>query len=252
MLKRIRDLTETLEFNNYHEPFLGGGAVFFNLELKSTAFLSDLNSDLIETYKLLKENPFGILKELQSYQNSEDFYYELRKKKFKSPRKRAARFIYLNQTSFNGIYRVNLDGVYNVPYGFRKKNFLDSDGLLSASEKLQNTELFSGDFVGSLQNINEGDLVFLDPPYTISHNHNGFFKYNRKLFSKEDQYRLSKMVNALRDRGVYYILTNACHKEIKSIFQNGDNLIEVERQSVVGGKKAKRGIYKEIILTNID
>ena len=141
------------------------------------------------------------------------------------PVQRAAKFIYLNQTSYNGIYRVNLKGVYNVPFGFRTKTFLDPANLLNAQQALEKTTLKKQDFNLVIKNIKKKDLVFLDPPYTVSHNNNGFIKYNEKIFSLDDQIRLSAIIDEIKKKGAYYILTNAAHNIIDDIFEKGDKKI---------------------------
>lgn len=252
LLKDIDKFIPPDGFNNYHEPFLGGGAVFFYLNPSKIAFLSDANSELIETYIQIKENVELVIRYLREFKNTKNFYYKVRdEKRFQSPATRAARFIYLNQTSFNGIYRVNLKGKYNVPYGFRDKDyFYNPKGLRLASKAFENTFFSCQDFSSTIDNIQENDLVFLDPPYTITHNHNGFFKYNKNLFTKDDQFRLANFIVAIKEKGAYYIMTNAAHKEVKKIFENEDLLLELNRASTIGGKKAKRGRYEEIVLTN--
>jgi DNA adenine methylase len=251
LVKNLNDLIPKNGFNDYHEPFLGGGSVFLAINEDKRAFLSDLNSDLINTYKALKREPEGIIKALKKYKNTKDFYYKIRATQFSDEIDLAAKFIFLNQTSFNGIYRVNLKGQYNVPYGNRKKDFLEPDKLRLVSKKLTNASLRIGDFADSIHEIKENDLIFLDPPYTVSHNNNGFIKYNQKLFSLDDQYRLSKFIDEIKNKGAFYILTNAAHETIKEIFDKGDRLIEGKRVSLVGGLNAKRGETKEYIFTNI-
>jgi DNA adenine methylase len=237
-------------FNQYHEPFLGGGATFFHLQPEKS-FLSDLNKDLIETYQQIKDHPEEVISELKRFKNTEEFYYLLRNKKFKKPSKRAAQFIYLNQTSFNGIYRVNLKGEYNVPYGYRTKNFFEPDKLRLVSESLQGVQLQACSFLDTINNIEENDLVFIDPPYTVAHNDNGFIKYNAKLFDLESQYELSNYIDEIKKRGAYYILTNAAHAKIEEIFTKEGDLMEgLSRASLIGGLNAKRGQYKEYIITN--
>jgi DNA adenine methylase len=252
MLKYIHKYLPKNGFKSYHEPFLGGGAIFFNLKPKN-AYLSDLNEELINTYKEIRDNVEGVINELKDFKNNKDYYYFIRdEKEFYNSSGKAASFIYLNQTSFNGIYRVNLNSKYNVPYGFRTKDFFQPDNLRLASLALQSANLFTADFKEIIYNIKEGDLVFLDPPYTVSHYNNGFIKYNSKLFSEEDQRKLSRFINEIKDLGAYYILTNADHKQVHEIFQiNGDRRETEERASLIGGKKAKRGIYKEAIFTNV-
>lgn len=252
LLKHINKYLPKGGFNAYHEPFLGGGSIFFNINPKN-AFLSDLNEELINAFKEIRDNVEEVINELKNFRNTKEYYYFIRdEKEFKDSTSKAASFIYLNQTSFNGIYRVNLKSKYNVPYGFRTKEFFQPDNLRIASLALQGANLFTADFKEIIDNVKERDLVFLDPPYTVSHYNNGFIKYNSKLFSEEDQRRLSRFINDIKDRGAYYILTNADHKQIHEIFQiNGDRRETEERASLIGGKKAKRGIYKEAIFTNV-
>lgn len=238
-------------FKTYHEVFTGGGAVFFHLK-PSSSFLGDANHELINTYEVVANDVNVLINILQSYKNTKENYYRIRSSKPTNPLEKAARFIFLNQTSFNGIYRVNLKGEYNVPYGYRKKNFLDEEVLRNASKCLKNANFYFGDFMCSLRNIKKGDLVFLDPPYTVAHNNNGFVKYNQKIFSIEDQYRLADYINTVKEIGASYILTNAAHKRIREIFNNGDNQYMLTRASTVGGKKARRGVYSEMLITNIE
>ena len=142
-------------------------------------------------------------------------------------------------------------GEYNVPYGNRLKHQIDYNNIRQTSIALQNTKILCQDYYDALLNIKEKDLVFLDPPYTVTHNNNGFIKYNQKMFSIEEQYRLSDMIREIKNRGAYYILTNAAHPKIKEIFNFNDQMIELKRASLIGGKNAVRGKYAEIIITNI-
>ena len=251
LVKQIDELFDLNTFNNYHEPFLGGGAIFFHILPKSTSFLNDINKELIETYHCVKEDVHSVIEELSFFKNTEEQYYKIRASRYRKPAKNAARFIFLNQTSFNGIYRVNLKGEYNVPYGHRKNVAIDPDVLIAVSDSLKNVKLSNIDFMDTADNINKGDLVFLDPPYTISHNKNGFFKYNAKLFTRDDQIRLSTMIDEIKSKDAYYIMTNAAHDEVKKIFEKNDNMIELKRASLIGGKNAKRDKYSELIVSNL-
>ncbi|MEJ7778561.1 MAG: Dam family site-specific DNA-(adenine-N6)-methyltransferase [Daejeonella sp.] len=250
LLKHLGNIKQS-KFNNYHEAFLGGAATYFFLKPSGHSFLSDLNGDLIETYKELKDHAPDVIKKLKTFKNTEEAYYEIRSSILKKPSHRAARFIYLNQTSYNGIYRVNLKGKYNVPYGFRSKGFLDEQNLLSIQKALENTTIQQRDFYSILDNVRPGDLVFLDPPYTVSHNNNGFIKYNEKIFSLDDQIRLGKLIDDLKEIGAYYILTNAAHKTIEEIFEKGDRKFTFSRASLIGGLQSKRGQTSEFIFTNV-
>lgn len=250
LTKKISDFLPREEYLDYHEPFLGGGSIFFSLLPKNRVYLNDSNKELVNAYSQLSLNVEEVITELSKFNNTAEDYYKVRSGDFKSKVKQAARFIYLNQTSFNGIYRVNGKGEYNVPYGHRKKNFLDSENLRAVNQILQNVSFSSNDFSTCIENVGEGDLVFLDPPYTISHNNNGFFKYNQKLFSEQDQYRLSELVDQIKERRAYYILTNAAHLKVREIFDKGDTIVELKRASLIGGTNAKRGKYGEYIFTN--
>lgn len=249
--KHIDLLAPNFKFDNYHEPFLGSGVIFFHFQPKRSSFLSDLNSELIDTYLSVQQDVEKVIDELKSFENTCESYYKIRDSNFRSDYKRAARFIFLNQTSFNGIYRVNLKGKYNVPYGFRKTEIFSDKNLRLVSYLLSHSEIKSCDFETCKPFISKNDLVFLDPPYTVTHNDNGFIKYNQKLFSLEDQYRLSDFVDEIKAKGAYYILTNAAHKKIEEIFDKGDKKIKLKRASLIGGLNAKREKYEEIIFTNI-
>lgn len=244
------------EFNNYHEPFLGGGSVFIYLKskkkIKKFAYLSDENESLINAYSVLKNNLGPLIKILKNYKNEKEFYYSIREQKFTDNIQKAAKFIFLNRTSFNGIYRVNLKGEYNVPYGFKKyKNLFDFENLKKLNESLSDTFLSSGDFEETIDNVKNGDLVFLDPPYTVAHENNGFLKYNQKIFSWSDQKRLKKYIEKIKDRKAFFILTNAHHRSIDDLYHSTSKKFVINRHSVVGGKGAQRKEIKEYLFTNI-
>lgn len=249
-----KHLDQFVDINNYtayHEPFIGGGSVFFQLNPKE-AYISDSNEWLIETYNSIKDISEEVIEHLVKFKNTKEEYYKVRHKKYRNQAKRAAQFIYLNQTSFNGIYRVNLKGKYNVPYGHRYKYNFDYRNINLVSQALINTEINCYDFNESIHRVSENDLVFLDPPYTITHNNNGFIQYNQKIFSLEDQYKLSALVDEIKHQNAYYIVTNAAHQKVREIFtKNGDSVLEINRASLVGGKNAKRGNYSEFLFTNI-
>ena len=249
LLKQLHNYLPVDGFNQYHEPFIGGGSIFFHLQPEK-AFISDLNKELIDSYMAVQQDVELVIDFLKDFKNTEEDYYQIRPVKFDDFFQEAARFIYLNQTSFNGIYRVNLNGEYNVPYGKRHNFKFNYDNLRKASKSIKNTNFSSGDFSNIMQNVKKGDLVFLDPPYTVTHNSNGFIQYNQKIFSLSEQYRLSEMIDKVKDIGAYYILTNAAHPEVKNIFQKDDAFFEVSRASTIGGTGSKRGKYAELIMTN--
>ncbi|MGX7420525.1 DNA adenine methylase [Carnobacterium gallinarum] len=252
LIKYLNNIIGDLQFENYHECFLGGASLFLAIAPQKKIFLYDLNEELINTYEMIKKNPEKIINELKIYENNEEFYYSMRENEEKNKFLRASRFIYLNKTSFNGIYRVNNAGKYNVPYGFRDTYNIEEKNLYEISLRLQNATLISGDFSISKKEIKKNDLVILDPPYTVSHNENGFIRYNQKLFSINDQYRLNDFINYIKSVGAYYILTNAAHEKIIEIFdKEEDERYELSRASLIGGKNASRGKVKEFVFTNI-
>ncbi|AGA77676.1 DNA adenine methylase [Echinicola vietnamensis] len=245
------------KFNNYHEPFIGGGSVFIYLKstgkIKGNAYLSDKNEDLINAYNILKDQPEELIKILGEYKNEKDFYYFIRDQKFTDQLRQAGQFIFLNRTSFNGIYRVNLKGEYNVPYGFKKyKQLFDFENLRSLSRLLSNTSMRFRDFAETINEIKKEDLVFLDPPYTVAHGNNGFVKYNQKIFSWQDQERLKEFLEEIVKKEAYFILTNAAHESISNLFNDVTKPHEINRYSVVGGVGAERREISEYIFTNCD
>lgn len=251
LIPYIDELVEQIEYDNYYEPFLGGAAIFLSLKRTNRAFLSDLNAELVATYNAVRQNPDAVIEILKKMDNSKETYYRIRESKPETLEGVAARFIYLNQTSYNGLYRVNKKGEYNVPYGYRKTWNYDFTKLSHASEKLKSAKIVCGDFSFFESDIKENDLVFLDPPYTVSHNQNGFIKYNQKLFSLDDQYRLRDFIDSIAEKQAYYILTNAAHEKILEIFSRGDTVFSLDRNSLIGGKNASRSKVSEFVFTNV-
>ena len=178
----VQELIQGLEFNNYYEPFMGGASVFFSIDISGESFLSDINSELVETFCAVRDNPHRIINYLKQFSTDMNSYYLIRETTPRGKYQRAARFLYLNTYSFNGIYRVNKFGKYNVPYGYRENVEIDYNRIIEASNKLQNAAIKCQDFDECKTMIKKGDLVFLDPPYTVSRNANTMFiKYNSKL-----------------------------------------------------------------------
>lgn len=246
------------DINNYHEPFFGSGAIFFHIKdrainMNGKCYLSDSNENLINFYKVLQSDTTLLIDQLMQYENNEETYYNLRSKQTDNRIEKAAIFYYLNRTSFNGLYRVNLKGKYNVPYGYKTyPKFIDTNVLNLASKTLSKEIIFSGDFYSSLANIKENDFVFIDPPYTVAHNRNGFIKYNKALFSIEDQVRLKKFIEDIARKNAYYFLTNAFHENIFKIFSPNSNVYELNRTSLISAKPTSRGLVEEYIFTNIE
>lgn len=242
-------------FDNYFEPFLGGGSIFFYLKskglIKNKAYLSDSNKELINTYKVIKSNPKDLILSLKTHIDNEEEYYKMRSMEFDNPIEQAAKFLFLNKTSFNGIYRVNQEGKYNVPYGKRNlKTLYDFEHIIEISELFDKTYFSTSDFKNKCRKVETNDFVFIDPPYTVAHENNGFVQYNQSIFSWKNQIQLSRLSKKLDEKNAHFLITNAYHQSIKEIYTNGIQ-IPISRSSTIGGKGAKRSQYKEILITNI-
>jgi DNA adenine methylase len=237
------------EIKRYFEPFLGGGAVFFHLQ-PSCGYLSDVNPDLINSYKVIRDNweeLYNLLKKYDSQHGSE-FYYRIRASKPRAPLQKAARFIYLNRTCWNGLYRVNKKGEFNVPIGSKTRVILEEDNFEELSILLNRTVLETCDFEETINKANAGDFVFIDPPYTVKHNLNGFIKYNEKIFSWEDQIRLRNSISKAIERGASVLMLNADHKSIKNLYKGIGKMKTFERASIIAGNSEARGIYSELAI----
>lgn len=240
-------------FNNYHEPFVGGGALYFHINPKNISFLSDLNNELIISYKQIKKNPDKIIAYLNNWGKSETNFYFIRAQKPTNPYEVAARFIFLNKLCFNGIYRVNSSGMFNVPYGKNRERLIyTKENLNGIKQRLKSAKLNSYDFEKSLDLIEKNDLVILDPPYTVAHKNNGFIEYNQKIFSWDDQQRLAEYTNNLMKKGAKFILTNAAHSSIETLYKFINKKYEISRNSTIAGSINNRKKITEFLFTNIN
>lgn len=238
------------ETGRYYEPFFGGGALFFSLK-PPRARISDANADLMACYRTLRDKPAAVGRALRKLPRDRASYYRIRAMSVRGEVQHAARLIYLTTLAFNGIHRVNRQGKFNVPYGGRTYDGLGSDETLSRyAEALQGADILSGDFELGLDGASPGDLVYLDPPYTVAHSNNGFMRYNERIFSWADQQRLAAMAGELARGGCTVIVSNANHESIRRLY--GDfNAIEVKRASVMAADPERRGSTSELILTNV-
>lgn len=238
-------------YSKYYEVFLGSGAMFFSLRPQQ-ATLSDLNVDLIECYSVLQDEWKEVVEQLHSHhlRHSKEYYYKTRKSIPRGIVKRAARFIYLNRTCWNGLYRVNQRGEFNVPIGTRENVLLNSDNFEELSLLLKNVELLATDFEGVIDRAVSGDFIFADPPYTVRHNFNGFVKYNERIFHWDDQIRLRDCLVRASKRGCLVLLTNANHPSIIDLYKDYFELLSLGRNSGIAANSKNRGIYEELIVRN--
>jgi len=241
------------ECNRYIEPFLGSAACFFFLKPES-AILSDANNRLVETYRAIRDTPEKVerLLAIHQRQHSNEYYYQVRAKQLQTPHTRAAQFIYLNRTCYNGLYRENKSGQFNVPIGTKNSVVLSTDNFSETSKLLGNTEIFHEDFESIIDLASRGDFIFADPPYTTAHNLNGFIKYNQKIFSWEDQIRLEAALTRASQRGAKILMTNAAHSSVKELYEHPWEVFELSRRSVISGLNKGRSNTTEFLISNFE
>ena len=245
------------EFNNYFEPFFGGGALFFELSSKGLikhAFLNDFNEELITAYKVIKEKPVELIKELSKskYKCDEKTFYSIRAENPIDSVKSTARFIYLNRTAFNGLYRVNSKGGFNVPFGkYKNPKILDKENLLAVSEALQKDELTSMDFEKAVAKAKKGDFVYFDPPYAPL-NKSSFTTYTKNNFTDEDQKRLRDRAIELHKKGCFVMISNSYVKSILDLYKDKSvfTINTVHATRMINCKAQGRGKIKEVVIVN--
>lgn len=241
--------------HRYYEPFIGAGSLFFHIK-PSKAILSDNNKDLIECYETVQKRPDAILTYLGQYLSNtcEEYYYKMREKYNTSKHSiaRAALFIYLNKTCFNGIWRVNKKGEFNVPYGFKEPPALPSkEELRNVSISLSNVELIHSDYKEAVKNAKRDDFIYFDPPYLPINGTSCFTRYTRDRFTKDDHDELALLAKKLTSKGCYVLISNADGPYIRSLYEDDFNIFELEvtRWIRSDGKRYK---VKEVAITNYD
>lgn len=237
--------------NRYFEPFLGGGAVFFNQNFSCDCFLNDSNSELIELYEVVRDTPSHLMKNLDelAIKYSEQFYYKIRGEIPLSKIARGARTVFLNKTGFNGLYRQNSKGGFNVPFGKRAlcPALYDPQNLMRASEALKNATLTSLDFESVINQAEAGDFVYCDPPYEPLSRTSSFNSYQSGGFSQEDQRRLKNVCVEAQKRGVNVIISNSSADFIKNLYSNCTVELISARRSV-NSKGGGRGKINEVVV----
>ena len=227
---------------------MGSASLFFLLR-PERAFLGDSCTELVETFRAVRDNPQAVLRYLRPLKPDREVFYTIRSTRSTARFKRAAEFIYLNKTCWNGLYRVNARGEFNVPYGRPKTdNLVDASNLIACAEALagEGVALAAGDFETALAQVARGDLVFLDPPYVTRHNNNGFIDYNERLFSWADQVRLAHHAHDLVDRGAHVLVTNAFHSDVLDLYRDF-NMMPLSRASTLASNVSKRGRVTEAL-----
>jgi DNA adenine methylase len=240
---------ERIEY--YIEPFLGGGAVFFYL-LPSKAVLIDSNEELVNFYKVVQGNLTDLLKDLEKHQNTRDYFYQIRAADVNKMTEveRASRFLYLNKTAYNGLYRVNRKGQFNVPFGnYKKPKIKDEENLKQVSKALQEAEILTGDFELVLKYAQKGAFIYLDPPYHPLSVTASFTSYTSNDFDVEDQKRLAEVFRILDQKGCLVMLSNSDTPLIKELYR-GYNITKVYARRAINCKGNKRGVITELVIRN--
>ena len=248
-------------YGRYFEPFVGGGALFFDLAPEQ-AVINDFNEELINAYRQIKNNPAELINLLIKHKenNSKDYYLELRSadRDGRISRmtgvERAARILYMLRVDFNGLYRVNSKNQFNVPYGrYKNPKIVDVDLLYQISEYLNenDVEILQTDFAEAVKDAQTGDFVYFDPPYIPLNETSSFTSYTHEGFSYEEQVRLRNTFKELTERGVYAMLSNSSSPLVEELYKDF-NIYFVEAQRTNGAKSSSRGKISEIIVTNYD
>ena len=245
---------------SYCEPFVGGGAVLFELQPKK-AIINDINSDLILVYTVIRDNVEALIELLETYPNEESFYYELRnidrdqtKYNKLSEIERAARVIFLNKTCYNGLYRVNNAGEFNSPFGkYKSPNIVNAPVLRAVSTYFNSSEItFSTtDFELVLEQVRKGTFVYLDPPYDPVSDTSSFTGYSKGGFSREQQIQLRECCDRLNARGVKFMLSNSATDFIREQYSDYHITI-VQAKRAINSVASKRGDVDEVIITNYE
>ena len=258
LLNQIRERMPE-NYNNYYEPFVGGGAVVFDL-LPKNAVINDINKALINTYRQICNSPdefLGIINQLdlEMWEDGKEYYYSLRERYNDKlileeyDVEVSALFVFINKHCFNGLYRVNSKGLFNVPYNNSRKKSVDEESIYAVSSYLKNITIMNGDFQTACDTANRGDFIFLDSPYAPL-NPTSFESYTKEGFDIESHRRLADLFDRLTDRGCYCMLTNHNTELIRELYGNKGYRIDVVSVKRMINSDASNRIGKEVIICN--
>ena len=249
------------KFDSYLEPFLGGGAVMFDLLTKKPSLkcnVSDLNSDLILAYVTIRDKLNKLIQSLENHsknyhKDSTGYYYKVRNQEPKNQIEKVSRLLFLNKTCFNGLYRVNSKGKFNVPLGrYTNPNIVNKENLIVVSHILQSEKIKIScrDFSSVLKDAKRGDFVYFDPPYQPVSDTANFTSYTHRDFRNDDLERLADLANQLSSKGCLVMLSNSNSKTVKRLFSSGWKLKEIRANRAINSNSQKRTGHKEIIIKN--
>lgn len=238
-------------YGKYIEPFFGGGAVFFALQPEN-AVIADSNPELINLYQTVAENVDSVINELEKFINTEEMFYEVRSQDWESlsPAGAAARTIYLNKTCFNGLYRVNKKGQFNVPFGkYKNPKIVDEANLRTASRLLSKAKIICGDYSEVLEKFTcSNDLIFLDPPYVPISEYSDFKRYTKEQFYLEDHENLAEIYKKLSNQGCHVFLTNSNHPVVQNLYSDFKYEVIQTKRHISCDSKSRKG--EDVIVSN--
>lgn len=239
------------QVDRYFEPFIGSAAVFFRLGY-GRSLLSDQNANLIETYRMVRDDVEGVIAALRPHRNEADYFYAVRAQVPATPAARAARLIFLNKTCYNGLYRENSKGEFNVPFGrYKNPKICDEPRLRAAAAALQGVDLQVADFETAVRTAVPGDFVYFDPPYVPLSRSSNFTSYHKVGFSRDDHVRLAGVVDRLTEKGVRVMLSNSNAPLVRELYGRLPyRLIEITARRNINSKADKRGPIKELLILN--
>lgn len=242
------------ENNKYFEPFIGGGAVFFEI-LPKNSIISDMNIELIKTYQTIKDNVEKLINSLKKHENNKEYFLEIRRKSINDldDLSIASRFIYLNKTAFNGMFRVNSRGEYNVPYGkYSNPLVCDENNLRNVSSVLQKVEIYHRDYSEVKNFAQKGDFIYFDPPYYPLNKTSSFTSYTKDGFLESTQVELRNIFEELSGKGCYVLLSNSDTDFIRNIYKDikNVNIHKVFAGRAINSDSSKRGKITELVISN--
>ncbi len=246
------------KYFTYYEPFLGGGAVFFELQPQK-AVVNDINGELINVYNVIRDNIEDLIADLKKHKNEADYFYKIRemdrnREKYNklSDVEKASRILYLNKTCYNGLFRVNQQGEFNAPFGrYKNPNIVNEEVLRAVNNYFNKAEITfkCGDFIEAVQGIRKGDFVYFDPPYDPISDSANFTGYNRNGFSRREQIRLKRLCDQLDRKSINFLLSNSATEFILDLYKDY-NITIVQAKRAINSKGNKRGSVDEVLVRN--
>lgn len=245
---------------SYFEPFVGGGALLFYLQ-PSKAYINDLNEELINLYKVIKDYPLELIEDLRKHENTASYFYHIRgldrnhdEYSKLSIIEKASRIIYLNKTCYNGLYRVNNAGEFNSPFGrYKNPNIVNEITIKAVSYYLNNTDvqMRCGDFSNALNEAGRDSFVYFDPPYDPISDSSSFTGYTQGGFNRDDQIRLKEFCDELSRKGVKFLLSNSKTDFIEDLYKDYQ-IIETRASRQINSDAEKRGVVPEVLIRNYE